>query len=291
MKLANCQHCDTEFKIKSGTKGMFCSNKCSYLAQHAKKSLRISITKQTNVENYLQNPRYCKCGCGEIIPYDKQNNKFVSQSHAATFNNTGNIHSELSKKKRSIKQKSKFDPRTRVYSNICVNCSNTFFHTTKRQTCSPTCLSENSSKIGATLAAQNKNNFSTRVSNFKYKEVTINCDSKLECAAVIYLSDIKCATRIEKFRGILSFKDEEEKTRKFNPDIICYIDGITHIVEVKQVWNTTCNINSYNKYFKEKKQALEDYCIVNNFNYIWLDFNYDQRLKEIYNKNKKLFGP
>lgn len=284
MKLANCQHCNIEFKIKPGTKGMFCSNKCSYLFQRPKYEEQRQLITTKKKQEYLANPRLCGCGCGEAIPFEKPKNKFISQSHAATFNNTGTIQSLERIQLRNKTRKSHFYPSTRIYFNICKSCNAIFVNRVRRKTCSKQCYTENNSNNGAKLAAQNKNNFSTRVSNFTYRGTTINCDSKLECAAVIYLTEIKQATQIEKFRGILSFKDEVNRTRKFNPDIICMINGKTTIVEVKQVWNTTCNINSYNKYFNEKKASLEKYCCRNNYDSIWLDFNYDNKLKEIYRK-------
>lgn len=64
-------------------------------------------------------------------------------------------------------------------------------------------------------------NFSTKVGLFEYKGFAVECDSKLEAAAVVYLVDRCGAKRVERFRSILTFRDTDGHVHRFNPDFFC----------------------------------------------------------------------
>lgn len=54
------------------------------------------------------------------------------------------------------------------------------------------------------------------------------------------------------------------------------------VVEVKQIWNKSTKVNKYNRFFEEKRKAIADFCSKRNYDWIWLDFDYDSELKKIY---------
>jgi hypothetical protein len=49
--------------------------------------------KQKALLNYTNNPSFCQ-HCGILLPFEKKNNKFCSQSHSAIFHNTGRVKVE-----------------------------------------------------------------------------------------------------------------------------------------------------------------------------------------------------
>lgn len=96
------------------------------------------------------------------------------------------------------------------------------------------------------------------------------------------------ASHIERSTSILSFKDSENCIHKFNPDFFTIINNILTIVEVKQLWKNTLKVNNYNRFFLLKKESIRLFAEKRNYNWLWLDFKYDTRLRNIYQKLLKL---
>jgi hypothetical protein len=92
------------------------------------------------------------------------------------------------------------------------------------------------------------------------------------------------ASKIERFKSILSFKDKDNVNHRFNPDLFAIIDNKPYIIEIKQLWKNSITDNNYNKFFEEKKKAIKLFAEERNYNWIWLDFNYDKKFKQIYNR-------
>lgn len=82
------------------------------------------------------------------------------------------------------------------------------------------------------------------------------------------------------FKSILSFKDKDNVNHRFNPDLFAIIDNKPYIIEIKQLWKNSITDNNYNKFFEEKKKAIKLFAEERNYNWIWLDFNYDKNLNK-----------
>lgn len=86
--MKTCLNCQTCFVPKTGTKGLFCSLKCTGVYNGAKRSKRLE-------ETYYNSPRLCKC-CNCPIPYKtSKNNIFCSHSCAGIFNNKNKDYSQF----------------------------------------------------------------------------------------------------------------------------------------------------------------------------------------------------
>lgn len=170
----------------------------------------------------------------------------------------------------------------------CITCGNEFvcsqFNGRKsgRKTCSKGCQMHILS-IKRQEYLKTNGNFATTRESFTYKDVTINVDSKLEKAGIVYLIDILKATRIERFINILNYW-EGDIHRTYNPDFICQLEtGESCIVEVKQRWTAKSN-HSYNRTIPFKKIALEKFCKDHNMLMLWMDFDTCPQLINIYKK-------
>jgi hypothetical protein len=148
--------------------------------------------------------------------------------------------------------------------------------------CSVCRLQRHSESRAAYLSEHGTTNFAIRVPGFQYKHVTIDCDSRLETAAVEYLVEYLGADSIERIKSILTYKDDDGVTRRYNPDFYVRIGDRRLIVEVKQTPAKSSRHNSYNRFFPQKKQALDDFARSRGFESMWLDFEFDQRFRKIY---------
>lgn len=127
-------------------------------------------------------------------------------------------------------------------------------------------------------------NFSLKQPGFTYAGITIDCDSKLECAAVIYLVEVLGAIDIVRGTSILHYYDADGGHHRFLPDFYVRTENDRWLVEVKQVQKQSPKINLYNRYLPEKKQALADFCEQKALKSMWLDFDFDPRFRRIYRK-------
>lgn len=197
-------------------------------------------------------------------------------------NNRGKRSEEVkSKIANTLKQK----PRTaKLVQNSCIVCGDVFETSAskRRKTCSNTCKNFWHS-LKRQEYIKEHGTFSTLREIFTYKSTTIDVDSNLEKAGVVYLTDVLEVTRIERFYNILNFW-EGESHRTFNPDFICRLkNGRTALVEIKQKWIEHSNHN-YNRTIPLKKKALEDYCRACDYDMLWLDFDSASEMKQIYRK-------
>jgi hypothetical protein len=307
-----CEICNKEFDKKMALQG--------HKAHHVKRSgLDIILIKERgkkqkeeNTLKYLESPEHCK-QCNIVIGYDKfleksadkrmklkegkTYNYFCSSSCSAKFNNSNRIITEETKKKTSESLLKKYESTKHLrinnigktyskYTNqeyVCSVCSKQFYSTKekKRKTCSEACKFLSIS-IQRQKYLEKNGNFSTPREHFTYKNTSIEVDSNLEKAGLIYLIDKLNAVSIERFKNILIYNDGI-KNKTYNPDFICYINNQTHIVEIKQKWTSKSN-HKYNLHIPHKKKALEEYCNKNNYKCLWIDFDTVPDLKLIYKK-------
>lgn len=233
----------------------------------------------------IKNCKHC-----ETIILDKIK-IFCNSSCAASFNNAHRLNGKRVFSKEALKNLSngnkkrslkciEFYNKNKSYCTICR--SELPYEKRENQVCSNKCKNElssiNRSKV---ILQRGTDNFKTKSENFNYgflKEFRV--DSKLEKAGLIYLIDELKMQEIEKFTSILNFK-EGDVTRRFNPDFYCKKDGKIYIVEVKMKWIKT-STHIYNRTIPLKKEALKKFCVEREFEMIWLDFDYDTKLKKIY---------
>jgi len=302
-----CEVCNKEFEKLMAL--------CGHKAWHVKRTgldkvaakLRGIETIKHNIENYMLDPLMCK-QCNEIIPYEKYTSKknqinrgskysFCNSSCAARFNNSKRIVSEKTKKKTSemlLKKhaSTKHLRENNIHKNYakytkyeiqCSVCLAPFVcaKDKKRKTCSESCKNLARS-IQRQKFLEKNGNFSTPREVFTYKNVCVEVDSNLEKAGIIYLIDKLNAQRIERFKNLIHYNDGT-KNRTYNPDFICSISGTTHIIEIKQKWNSTSK-HIYNTSIPHKKKALENYCLEKGYISLWLDFDTTPCLKAIYSK-------
>lgn len=81
-----CENCKINFKPGPGSKGRFCSVKCTNIAHQIYTKDQGSKLRAENVNQYLRSPNHC-LHCKQLLSYDKRSNKFCDSSCAASYNN------------------------------------------------------------------------------------------------------------------------------------------------------------------------------------------------------------
>lgn len=230
--------------------------------------------------------KYCSRACSNARTHSTETKQKISDS-IHLFNKL--------KPKSEPKPTLSTNIRTRVHSKKkctlyiefeeadCQHCFNKFKYTKrskrKRKFCSKICQNAVQSLRMQEVVKIN-GPFSTKRDIFTYKNITINVDSILEKAGIIYLTDVLNATRIERFNNIINYRDGD-KHRTYNPDLICYINNKTTIVEVKQIWQGDQE-HEYARLIPLKREALKAFCDSRNFDMLWLDFNAAPDMRAIY---------
>jgi len=100
-KLSICTRCNKSFIIKTGAKGIYCSHACSSIGRKILSQELATKQRIKKERRYVEYPNFCR-NCNNILQYSARKNKFCSKNCAATFNNTGRVRSDESKKKISI---------------------------------------------------------------------------------------------------------------------------------------------------------------------------------------------
>lgn len=209
-----------------------------------------------------------------------------------------------------------FDARTKFCSRSCANsrtftedakhlkrvaakknhASNTYAHLRKYKSC-PVCAEAfygDRITCGSTICkTQHQSN--TRVATIEragsafhhhdtyvveYRGFTVEVDSKLEHAAVMWLVDEWNADSISRFNSILRYWDSEVH-RRFNPDFMVTAGGKRYVVEVKLPYVSHYK-SSYFGTIPFKRLALQNWCKENDFEMLWLDFESYPTLKTYY---------
>ena len=135
----HCCECNTLFDIpKNNTAKKTCSKTC-YMLLISKINKKEHILKD-KIGIYLSNPAHCM-QCNSIIDYVKRKNKFCSSSCSATYNNTGRVRSDKSRKALSIKRLA--EGKKICHVSWCKLCG-LYMPNTKNKYCRP-CRSKNNS--------------------------------------------------------------------------------------------------------------------------------------------------
>lgn len=253
-----CENCNKDHEGTYGS-GRFCSSKCA----------RSFSTKDEKVKT-----KRVRCIiCNEEVGVNKRVNSKVVRCSVCKERIKNSLQ-----KPRILKSKV----------GVCLVCGNEFIkRDSATKTCSKVCSHYlMSKKASERVLLRGTNNWKTKQEEFSYKFVhNIRTDSKLEQAAIVYLIDIFKADKIEKYRNILNFWDQDYH-KTFNPDFWVVKGSQVYIVEVKM----KCSENSTHTYYTTipyKKEALQKYCNEKGYIMIWLDFDYDNEFKKIYDKSIK----
>lgn len=268
----NCQKCNEEYKLdlkltqfNKGTYKKFCSRKCAnfrIFSEESNLKKSNSALNSDKVKEAGENRKgfyYKKIGIKEI-----SKNKEIKSLPKNKI------------KTRKIKSK--------IKESNCVICNKEIIGI--RKTCSVICKNYLASLNRQKSIAKNGTfNFKTIQEPFSYKFLNnFKVDSNLEKAGIVYLIDVLGADKIEKFKSILNFW-ENDKHRTFNPDFYVKKGNEIYIVEVKMKWSKTSQ-HSYNRTIPLKKEALDKFCKDKGYEMIWLDFDYDKKLRQIYKQIK-----
>ena len=175
----------------------------------------------------------------------------------------------------------------------CVICHKLYAaKTDKSKVCSTECISQfNSVRRSKWLIKNGTTNSWTKRRRFSHNGTEIECDSKLEEAALIFLSEKHNIPFLARFKSIICFKDPEGTTRRYNPDFITKIDGKTTVVEVKMLWkNKSKPENNYTRHFDLKVAALQKFCDERHYGCMVLNVAEDKEFSKVYRKHLKQYA-
>jgi hypothetical protein len=141
-----CSICHILYKFNKYAYTRTCSVRCSTKARSKKLRGYYNDMVNSRIVEYNLNPKSC-VQCQKILPYEKKHLKFCDSSCAATFNNTGKVHSVESRLKRSKTSRLKINTNSKhqinirfqesivgeytpVYRNICAETGKIFYSKT-----------------------------------------------------------------------------------------------------------------------------------------------------------------
>ena len=268
MKEYFCENCGSIHDRSYGS-GRFCCNTCA-----------LSYSTKYDNKNELKDTKCVQCNKEFLVNKRSDTNKTI-------FVECKQKQKDCEKQQRKnyirilkdIEEKQQSEKVTQ-----CKICGNNFAQRKNgiALTCSRTCRNYSLSLSRSNYLLKNgTTNFNTKQELFSYDFVKdFLCDSKFEQACIIYLIDVFGVKTIERFKSILNFW-EGENHRTFNPDFFCKKDDEIFIVECKMKWIEKNN-HDYNRTIPIKKIALQNFCDSRGYNMLWLDYDYDKKLKKIY---------
>jgi len=252
--ILNCQKCNKEYVVKI-TEQAYNKKKYSKFCCRSCANSRIK-TEESN----LKTSNSLKASEKFLSSQKKRDDYYISIGKSSKYSNRKSI-CEVCKKE--------FDYKWSV--KTCSKECNNYLHSLSRQ---------------RVIKERGTDNFNTKQESFSYGFLNdFKTDSRLEQAAIVYLIDVFKAEKIEKYKNILNFW-ENNNHRTFNPDFYVKKENEVYIVEVKMKWSNNSTHN-YNRTIPYKKEALQKYCDEKGYRMIWLDFDYDLEFYKIYQKLRK----
>ena len=300
-----CSNCGKEFKpshnIKKTAKSTnrFCSSSCAasfnnknrYKKDGTPAEIKFKTSQRLKARNYAIR-KLLKLPFGKKMTNSLKNNEI-------DFNLAKKIAKDLTiadllKYSKTVYGLDRIVTIEDIY-KICPICGKKFYAASSHQTtCSTKCGNQIISKKRIKKLIKDGISGNTKVGHYRYKNFTINCDSKLEVAAFKLIVDEYEPKSIKRCDFYIPYIDEENVSRNYFPDFIFENNNGKYIVEVKSIIkkkNTT--FPKYAKNLKEKEKCLEKYANENNMNALWIDFSTCPGLRKVYNqtldefKNKK----
>lgn len=239
------------------------------------------------VESTINNSMKCK-SCGSVIKGEWRRDSYTIRHVPLLFcsRNCSNSRIRTSEIKEKISKTltGRIRPEKRVpkIEKSCQVCGDNFkcYRWQNRKVCSNKVCANYLNSISRQKYIAKNGTFSTLRETFTYKNISIEVDSNLEKAGIIYLLDVLNAKKIERYKNLINYW-ENEAHRTFNPDFICEIDNKIHLVEVKQKWIKNTE-HPYNRTIPFKREALEKFCTEKGYKMLWLDFDSAPKMKDIY---------
>ena len=239
---------------------------------------KAELLRQEKERDYFKNPKYCEI-CGNILSY-KQAMIYKSSTcsrSCSTIKGNKNRDKMSDKSRLAIskgvkkflesERGQKYLENMRLYNKknakvykkkLCPVCGKEFNGVNK--TCSSECRRELMSRNRMKHILKNGTSNISSKYILSYKGLDYRCDSKLEIAGIIFMIEHLGFKQIKRFKSILSFKDDEGKNHRYNPDFICYSsDDVTTIVEIKQDITKTSSgdvFDVYKAFLDKKKETL-----------------------------------
>lgn len=243
--------------------GQFCSRTCANSRTFSPESIKKKSEANKRVN---RDPEFSKKRVERAFQYwkDVKSGLIVRENYDPT-------------RVKAVRPKRVFRPSSK--GKICPMCEKAFtLISGEAKYCSDICRSLRSS-----LVAQKRiqrYGFTTKRETFTYKDVTIEVDSHLEKAGIVYLVDYCGAISVERYRNIVNF-EVDGKHKTFNPDFFVTTKDAQGIAEVKQLWVEGID-HPYNRYIPQKKAKLQEYCVEKRLKLFWIDFSTAPELKKIY---------
>lgn len=231
----------------------------------------------------------CKnCNEKDAVKYSKYSSgNFCSRECARSYS-TKNKRNEINKKI-SEKLNGRGNDDVEI---ICKNCNKTFIVKWRRRQqkfCSKECGSQYSNnqpekleKLSKARTKAIKNgivNGNGVKSKYFFNGVEIECDSKIENACINYFDDLG-ATEIKRSDLVLTYKDHNNRNRRFLPDFEVILNDEKYLVEAKgyiSMKTLDDKWREYNKISEVKKKVLEKYCKENNLTPFWFTQNLNRK--------------
>lgn len=295
-----CSICGKVFNSERQLNGHMKVHKPEYEDQNRRQretqQANATIKRKQKEDDYYKNPKLC-VECGKPLSYKQAityKSKTCSRSCSVAFGNKQRGgHSEKTKQSisKGMKKWASSDEGQEVIDakrkySICPICGKKF-NNPDRNTCSPECGNQliSQKRIQKIINEGTTNTSSRYILTYGGEEY--RCDSKLEIASIIFMIEFMGIKQIERFTSILNFKDNKDRTHRYNPDFICNSNGETMIIEVKQDTEKMTDdevFKNYKMFLKEKKETLEKFCNERNYKWLWLTPSYDIELRRLYNK-------
>jgi hypothetical protein len=231
----------------------------------------------------------CKnCNEKDAIKYSKYSNGLFCSKECARAYSTKLKRKEINEKiRQSLTGTGNDDVEI-----ICKKCNKIFivkWSRRKQNFCSKECGSQYSNNQPEKLEKLSKSrvnaikngivNGNGKKSKYIFKNIEIDCDSKIENSCINYFEKLG-ATDISRSKLVLTYKDHNNKKRRFLPDFEITLNNKKYLVEAKgyiSLKTLDDKWREYNKISEIKKKVLEKYCKENDLIPFWFTQNLNRK--------------
>lgn len=306
----NCAECNISFIVKrkiyiDKTRGVyyhnfFCNKKCK--SQFYKTGQEINcffcekLVYKTKGE-LEQKSSFCSQQCSALFNnkqrilngFTTKNKKKILVCNICNNQYIGSIHSPISK---SLCEKCSHEERNKIIKDylfrkalkkdnqvakrFCKKCSIEIFHCGKY--CNK-CRNEQASISRIEAIKNGKTNFKSIKCEYKFNDLIIKCDSKIEYACLNYFENNFEVLNIKRASEAIDYTFDG-KNKLYLPDFEIITKEFTYIVECKSnIGSKSLNKkwHFYNETAKIKKESLEKWCADNGYKSFWFTKNLNNK--------------
>lgn len=162
-------------------------------SQNTKRKAELARRKQK--ENYNLSPNICECG--EKIVFEKRNNKYCTQSCAATHSGKKHTIESRNKQKESIAQTISSRPTySKIKFKVCKHCSMQYAYSKNNDKCTPSfcsisCFDENKRITSREMAIKRNLGGVRQSKRIQHKGVSLGSSYELKLALILDKLNIK----------------------------------------------------------------------------------------------------